>query len=80
MRAAMIPMGSSSGAMTTRDTTSANMVARPPARTVAGSRRRCLEPTNARTMWGTTRPIKPMTPLTETTTPVSKVANRTIAP
>ena len=59
-------MGSSAGASTTRATRSASTRNAPPISSDSGSTRAWEPPTNRRAMCGTTRPTKPIRPLTAT--------------
>ncbi len=65
------PTGSSMGAKAMRATTSTQTRKMAPTSTATGSARRWSVPTSMRTMWGMTRPTKPMAPETATMMPVS---------
>ena len=73
-KAAIIPIGSSSGATITRERKSASTVNNPPKTITNGNTIVCRDPTILLAICGTTSPIKPITPLTETTIPVNTAA------
>ena len=73
-----IPTGSSLGAIITLENVSAKVKNVPPKKIETGIRVKCLELVNFLDIWGIISPINPMTPLTETNIPVSRVEVRII--